>query len=886
MHPLTIGALTALYALCHRRALTPSEQEALASEAPSLGPELWAQSLRFLQSADAAGSESDIDLGFSEPIHAWLGYKNPSHCLAQCGSSIAQALRSDCGRLAVAAHAVQATTPPPPGAKGELRLRALVAGVWAARASRLAYAPDGGAAALEAIQCAFQACSLPSDVVRSLWADVVRIFEDAGRPEFADEARRRMGAVPPSTALTVPSRISMGSILALSALWAITHDELLATERHLNPEIPRTTDEWERIRKAISEGRVSDIPVPTALARAWCSSAGVECPDLASRLLSDLEGLAVGFRAVESFWGSCEFAIPQPLLPALRDALTIARVRRASLAGDYTPPESEHQTIFYEIHQGARRPEAVDRFEQLKKLNAVFERHAHLDPVVQACVILDRAAECEAQGDQEQTLVHLQEAHALLRENEDPDLAQHGPLTLAQHAWASGQPELALETLSSLYTDPTSTESALRLRLRLEHQDPQCRQLRHAERVHRRRPSLETHCALAHAQLAAGQTIVGERTADVLCREYPSRAVAWETKAWILHTLSRHRDAEVAARGAQSMSDDPPRTKALLARILSRLGSEAREEAVACAEAAIAAFVVRTNPLRPSAELSQLADIVHRCGGSIESARAADDAVLRQQARDEPPWEWLGAATARRCHGVWSTDAVAWLTRLAWRGDPEDIARFVTDRVEYLQHARSIAATAIFGRPSFEEEAAIYGAANEVLRDIHGLSLRLEGARLPLRVASSLRVSREDLPAALSLSDDECASLEDRAQGRAELPYFGAPLRGWRLYRRHLEGHFGLPVLIQLRASQMVQRSLPGLDATRPHPLAPFQILEAFEREKRAWVRWVAASPVFAEVVDSGLEAGTERRLRRLFGFADLDDLALARAPWRTLWHR
>ena len=53
--------------------------------------------------------------------------------------------------------------------------------------------------------------------------------------------------------------------------------------------------------------------------------------------------------------------------------------------------------------------------------------------------------------------------------------------------------------------------------------------------------------------------------------------------------------------------------------------------------------------------------------------------------------------SARRCHGVWAPDAPEWLARLAAADEPAEMARFVVERIEALQHLRLLIARSLFG---------------------------------------------------------------------------------------------------------------------------------------------------------------------------------------------
>ena len=93
-----------------------------------------------------------------------------------------------------------------------------------------------------------------------------------------------------------------------------------------------------------------------------------------------------------------------------------------------------------------------------------------------------------------------------------------------------------------------------------------------------------------------------------------------------------------------------------------------------------------------------------------------------------------------------------------------------------------------------------------------------------------------------------------------------------------------------MRASQMTQRTLlvlPNL-GDRADVVA-FQILEVFEREKAAWIRWAAEQKglmALARPEEGSLVPDTRERLKRLLDLATLDADGLSRSVWLTKWHR
>ena len=96
-----------------------------------------------------------------------------------------------------------------------------------------------------------------------------------------------------------------------------------------------------------------------------------------------------------------------------------ARLRRARLEQTWVPLPGERQNVFYEAHQGARRPATLQRVALIHQLHALFLRDSPDDPIAVAAVWLDQGAECESRGEHEQERVALTRAVELMRD-EDP----------------------------------------------------------------------------------------------------------------------------------------------------------------------------------------------------------------------------------------------------------------------------------------------------------------------------------------------------------------------------------------------------------------------------------------------------------------------------------
>ena len=849
--PLTFAALTALHSLSHRIGLTPAEEAALSSR--RLGPELWAQTVAFLRDVDVAGPTARIDVGFALSISRWLGFADEAACAAHFGLSVGEALSRDSGSLTAIAAAVEGDGDI--STEEAIALRASIGEVWSARAGRLGRLGHSEAshAVLAALDRALVVMPLPDDVVRSLWAELAGVCDKYGNRDVAAEARRRMDVIPAGEAPHTAARY-----LLFTVLWCITHgDLLLPDERELDRHVPGTREEWERIRAAVTEGRVQEVPLPTALALAWCTQPDIQEAELRACLEGDLEELRAVLFAVEQLWGGpTEHEIPAA---SLLLALSVLCIRRATLDTEYLPPEGERASVWYEVLQGARRSETLERSRLIWRLNAILVRQGDLDPTAPACVHLDKAAEAEATGQPVATREHLEAAHRLLRDQDDLDRREYGQVWLAQQTWAEGQPHDALAMLGEL-----RSERARDLRTRIHSREEERNMLGRAARVYRRRADLESWCAVARAHMAAGHTFAAERTAKEICREHPARPLAWHTKARLLHEIGRHRDAVIPARMALSLGGDEPTGKALTARILSRIGTEGRKEAVKAAEDAIDGLVRRMDS--PSEELSELADLVHGLGGEIEVARTADGYVWRHRDQEEPPAGWLGAAVARSCHSPWSSDAVSWVARLAEAAPdaPEELARWVADRVDYLEIVRLQVSTRVFGHRPPDALPRM----SEFFERTFGYPLRCAGQHAAALAATSLGVHELEARAALSLTSEDTAGLPP-----PPVFDFQDAVSRWRHHLRPIATAFGTELAVRLRASEVAQRTFSCFLGRAEE--APFTVWEIVEREIDTWLRWAAQQTALKALVQGGasvLAPGTRERLERVLQMAALDN--------------
>ena len=310
---------------------------------------------------------------------------------------------------------------------------------------------------------------------------------------------------------------------------------------------------------------------------------------------------------------------------------------------------------------------------------------------------------------------------------------------------------------------------------------------------------------LLHAEMAAGHSIAGERTAQALTRAYPGRSLAWTTMARVLHEHGRHRDAVEPAREAVRLTEGAPNDSALLACILARIGEDGREESLELAERAIVEMV--RSATGSVVVLASMADIVSRYADrdepSLRHAHAADDLIWAQRDTQTVPPEWLGAAASRRCQSAWAPDAVLWLVRLAEASarEPAAPARWVVERMD------SLGCMLLDPRAASREAtlAPVPGAA----------TIRRQSLPALLHAALSLGYSPDQAAAAIGLRAVDLAALgSEPTEGALTVFDFGSSSHVWAEHLSVLERGFGPGLVVRLRGSAAAQRALDR--STRP----------------------------------------------------------------------
>ena len=850
MQPATVHLLTAFHGLTHRVSLTADDEAALARGGASLSPKLWRATVALLAEADRGAPGTRVDIGFEPLLHRWLGVEDEAGFAQTHGLGMAEALERDRGALGALAEAIES------GAGSEA-VRDLVSHAWTSRAAHLMGGLPGTAGpVVEALDRAIEGCPWPASRRRGLFEAMAVASEALGDWGRAEDARKWLERLDREDAL--------GYLAAqvLLILWCVTHDELLLSfERGLDPGIDPSPAGWARVRVAVEAGRPEDVPAPVATFAAWSLGDGLEEYVLRISLEQQAPLLPDMARVVELLLegGDAPESLSEPLsLDAARFVLNALGRRRDHVEGGYRPLAGERQNLFCEAHQGARRPETMERLALVHRLHEALERCADIDPLAAARVHLDRAAECESRGEHEETRAHLERACELAgRVAHDPARRDGAQACLAEWRWRSGDPAQA----GRMVKDVRGPKAAELLR-RIEASEPGRAAVRRAERAVRQRADLESRCELAHAHVAAGHAVAGERMAAALCRSHPDEPLAWTTLARVLEGNGRYRDAVEPAREALARSCAEAPGRVLLARILGRLGPDGRQESTALAGAAIEAHP-EGEPLR-SNDLAEAVRIAHEGGADLEICRRGDDQVWALRAAGEPPEEWLGAAVARRCHGVWAPDAPEWLARLAAvaADEPAELARFVVERVEALQYFRLLVARSLFGAvEGLEAEAAVYARASTLLTERHGRRIEEEGSAAT--AAASLGAGEPDPDAGVG------------------------PALHWLPHLAAIEAGLGRELALRLRASELAQGAFFAADGAGERERIVH--LHTLERERGDWIRWAGArDPLhdLAEGFGGGLSAGAAARLEPLLELSrGHDDEEVRASAWATRWH-
>ena len=590
MEPLTVHTASALHALQHRATLTRAERHAVDAHPAPLVPPLRLTAARL---PDAATLEL---------VFLWCGLA-PEPESMRC---VAAALGSDRARLGALAGALEGHAGALTDAEAQV-VRDARCALFTERTLRIACtAPlveaDACTGALAvALETAPPASPDLAHVVELLLA-LYRTHRDDTRARHAVARIERLARAHGVAADAHPH--VPAAALVLSVAWCITHRTmLLPAERGLDPDIERTPRSWNHICAAALRGDADAIPVPGATAAAW--SVG-EAPDEAA-LRAGLRALRAQLpetlAAVECVWGGA--ACDGISGDALREVLLVARMRRASLDAGYHAPEDARAFLWFDLHQGARTTDAVERVALVRRLQMMFERHGDALPGTRTHLHLDRAIECEALGDNTCARAELEAALALEASDPSVEPNEEPAARLAVWLWSEGDVRGARRLLSGLVG-----ETARTVRRTLAGYARHRKTLREARRIAQGDPSVEAASRVALAECRAGHLVAAERTARTVCADHGEEPLAWTTLARVLCAAGRFRDAVGPARRALALAGDGAASNALLARVLACIGPEGREESAARAGVALDADA--RHPVLDDDTVAELAQIAAR----------------------------------------------------------------------------------------------------------------------------------------------------------------------------------------------------------------------------------------------------------------------------------
>ena len=855
MELATAHVLTGFYALSHRIALTPGELKLLDESGTALSPDLWHETRKTLELADRGGAGTELKIGFVPVIYAWLGLQDEAEFGDRFGGvGVDEALARDRGSLSAAAASLEGDPSAP--------LALPVSHAWSARAMRLMEAlPETGDLVLLSLERALNGYPCDPEWVRPLFEAIVQVADLIGDEQRSAAGRKMLQRIDRKAAPTERTPFPLGVVTQiLTALYSITHEGLLLpAECALEPGIDPSAETWVRIVDAARDGRADDIPAPAQLLRAWGAPEDIEddaVRDCLHRCASRLPEVVLEIRRL---WGGVESMDVSE--DVARTVVAMAVIRHQQLQHGFEPLPGTRNSIWFEVHQGVRRTETLERAEIIRRMWTVLLR-GEIDPLAVAAVHLDRAGESQALGAHDETRAHLVEVmHWTAQYEGEQHRRDHGAVCIAQYLFLSGNPEEAMRRLRDL-----EGEQAANILRSLDARGEERDIIREAEEVHGRQGDVHSLRALALAHRAAGHSVRADIVAREYCEAHPDDSLAWGFYSSLLHELGRFRDAVQTARRALANGPDDTSGRALLGRCLSRIGPDGREEATELAVSVLQADDVLAAIAREV--LADLVDVAHYGGADSGHTRRADEPIWQYRTETDPPPEWLGAAVFRRCFGVWSEDAPEWLARLADAGAdaPAELARFVVERVEGLLWWRSLIERQVeaFAEESRDESSSEW--MDEAERKRARREARTEAVGAALRAAISLGYAEPVLDEEFDGSGLESA-------------------RGWEPHLRTISSCFGDALSIRLCASAQAQAVWSGSEEVGESEL--LIVATTFDNERVDWIRWAGEHEAFTNLdAISGLTLATRVRLERVLEASEIeDDEEIRGSGWVTRWN-
>ena len=602
MQHATISVLTALHALSHRIALTEGDLSAIEASGGSLTPALWERTLGLLVEARGRAGPVDLDLGYSELIHSWLGVADEAGFRERFGMGVREALVADAAQLY---HVARAVDNPQFFVREAVRCQITV--TWCDRAHLLL--PENAAAAIEAIEAALVHCPADETWHARLYEALARAAAVTGDRSREANAKARL-AVLRGDHGPVEEHVQIAAAQLLSILWCRTHAAYqLPAERGLDLHIVADPSVWRHARHAIDAGRLDQVPIPGQGFAAWTSRSalavrvgwplealrGVEVvldpADLRGFLARAGSRLASLAAVVESVWSG----VPGGLVDVLHGPPVAAVVvaRRRTIEDDWESVSGGSSCPWLEVYQGPARKSALECVALVELLHPALARAAAYDLTAGALVAIDHVASALAQGDIEAHRVAL--GHAVALTDQLPvtsDWFGYGRVRCALHAWRCGDADQALKALGRLGTQ-ASGEAMEAIQARSDARSV----AGGLEERWRAEPCLDTGSRAVWAHHEAGHVLRARELASEMTFRWPDDGAAWAVLAALLCAQARYRDARFVARTALARGYDPDEGGRLVERVERGLSGEASAE-----KALGLALVCACEPVRPGDE--------------------------------------------------------------------------------------------------------------------------------------------------------------------------------------------------------------------------------------------------------------------------------------------
>ena len=570
----TVHVVAALHAVTNGIALTDDEKHEVDAVGVGLSPAFWAHACALFSEADQAGEGCEFDVGCEPQLLRWLGFPDERVFAGTFGCSVSSALDAGTGCLTELAYLVDTLDP-----RSYAPARYALARVWCRRARILAdLRPRPLASIIEAIDRALS-CPPESDAIRrSLLLCKAEAAHLAGDEALERSARGAMDEIERATGgrdLDPVVHTMTGQIVCIC--WLLAHGiGLLEAERELVDVQPCGESLWAEFRRALVERDWGRVPIPPAeLFRNWYVQ---RVPTMPGALVDCLRTSAAA-GLLETMVSAAEVLLgggPPEDLTAPGPAYVVGALfeRRVQLEASWTPIAGEPPSIWYEHHQGARRPETLERIELIRGLQPVMTRCRNATAFAPVSVYLDRAAEAEARGDFADERAALEVAVQLSEAVSDTSEQRHyAAVRLAVLNWREGN-YFAAERLLAPLAGAQAAEARDWIATKKAERDA----LRQALEAFRSSTDLLHGSRLAWAHEDAGHSVRALEVGRALIERFPDQPAAEAVLGGLLFEQHRCRDAVDAFRSALARGFERILGEALLAQAACRIGDDGKAD--------------------------------------------------------------------------------------------------------------------------------------------------------------------------------------------------------------------------------------------------------------------------------------------------------------------